>query len=100
MGMFDFFGLKKKTGKTKILVVDDDPSIVRTLQDRLEMVGYDVCTSSNGKDGLLRCRIRHIKPYEQYIFKRRLCLYNPLRQRKRPVAMLLRVCPLGRRSNL
>ena len=50
--MFDFLGLKKKTDKTKILVVDDEPNIVQTLQDRLEMNEYIVVTASNGKEGL------------------------------------------------
>ena len=50
--MFDFLGLKKKTNKTKILVVDDEPNIVQTLQDRLEMNEYTVVTASNGKEGL------------------------------------------------
>jgi len=50
--MFDFLGLKKKANKTKILVVDDEPNIVQTLQDRLEMNEYIVVTAGNGKDGL------------------------------------------------
>jgi DNA-binding response OmpR family regulator len=50
--MFDFFGLKKKTNKIKILIVDDEPDLVQTLQDRLEMNGYIIVTASNGKEGL------------------------------------------------
>ena len=50
--MFDFFGLRKKMTKTKILVVDDDPNIMRTIRDRLEKNGYDVLTASNGREGL------------------------------------------------
>ena len=50
--MFDFLGLKKKTTKTKILVVDDEPNIVQTLQDRLEMNEYEVITAGNGREGL------------------------------------------------
>ena len=50
--MFDFFGLKKKTERTKILIVDDEPNIVQTLQDRLEMNEYDVVTACNGQEGL------------------------------------------------
>ncbi len=50
--MFDFFGLKKKTERTKILIVDDEPNIVQTLQDRLEMNEYEVVTACNGKEGL------------------------------------------------
>ena len=50
--MFDFFGLKKKFKKPKILIVDDEPDILRTLQDRLEMNKYRVITASNGREGL------------------------------------------------
>ena len=50
--MFDFLGLKKKANKTKILVVDDEPNIEQTLQDRLEMNEYMVVTACNGKEGL------------------------------------------------
>jgi len=50
--MFDFFGLKKKTERTKILIVDDEPNIVQTLQDRLEMNEYQVVTACNGQEGL------------------------------------------------
>jgi len=50
--MFDFFGLKKKSKKTKILVVDDEPNIVQTLKDRLEMNDFEVTVAYNGSDGL------------------------------------------------
>lgn len=50
--MFDFFGFKKKSQKVKVLVVDDEPNIVQTLKDRLEMNDYEVCTAHNGVDGL------------------------------------------------
>lgn len=50
--MFDFFGLKKKADKIKILIVDDEPDLVQTLRDRLEMNGYDIVTANNGKEGL------------------------------------------------
>jgi DNA-binding response OmpR family regulator len=50
--MFDFFGLTKCSKKRKILVVDDEPNIVQTLKDRLEMNDYDVITACNGKEGL------------------------------------------------
>ena len=50
--MFDFFGLRKKGDKVKILIVDDEPDLVQTLQDRLEMNGYDIVTANNGKEGL------------------------------------------------
>ena len=50
--MFDFFGLGKRTKKTKILVVDDEPNIVQTLKDRLEMNDFEVSTAYHGSDGL------------------------------------------------
>ena len=50
--MDDFLGMEKKTNKTKILVVDNEPNIVQTLQDRLEMDEYIVITAVNGKEGL------------------------------------------------
>ena len=50
--MFDFLGMKKRTDKVKILVIDDEPNIVQTLQDRLEMNDYEVITAGNGKEGL------------------------------------------------
>ena len=52
--MFDFFGLRKKQKKTKVLVVDDEPNIVQTLKDRLEMNEYLVFTACNGDEGLRR----------------------------------------------
>ena len=36
----------------KILIVDDDPGIIRVLQTRLEANGYEVIAASDGKDGL------------------------------------------------
>lgn len=50
--MFEFFGLKKKTNNRTILVVDDEPNIVQTLKDRLEMNDYNVLTACNGKEGV------------------------------------------------
>jgi two-component system, OmpR family, alkaline phosphatase synthesis response regulator PhoP len=50
--MFDFFGFKRNADRTKILIVDDEPNIVRTLKDRLEMNDYNVITGSNGREGL------------------------------------------------
>lgn len=38
--------------KTKILIVDDDPDIVRALQIIMENQGYEVVTANNKKDGL------------------------------------------------
>lgn len=44
----------KKTGVKKILVVDDEPNIVRTVADRLKMKGYDVLTPADGEEGIQR----------------------------------------------
>jgi DNA-binding NtrC family response regulator len=37
---------------TSILIVDDDPDIQAVLADRLEALGYRVCTASTGRHGL------------------------------------------------
>jgi two-component system alkaline phosphatase synthesis response regulator PhoP len=50
--MFDFLGLKKKSRRPKILIVDDERDIVQTFQDRLEMEGYTTISAANGKEGL------------------------------------------------
>ena len=52
--MFEFLWQTKKSERAKILVVDDEPNIVQTLKDRLEMNDYSVITASNGKEGLER----------------------------------------------
>ena len=54
--MLDFLGLKKKAEKIKILVVDDEPNIVQTLQDRLEMNEYIVSTAGDGREGLKKAQ--------------------------------------------
>ncbi|UCC22768.1 MAG: response regulator [Planctomycetota bacterium] len=50
--MSGIFGRKKKSGKAKILIVEDEPEILRTVQDRLEMYKYEVLTACDGKEGL------------------------------------------------
>jgi len=50
--MFGFLVPRKKANGTKILIVDDEPDLVQTVQDRLEMSGYTVVTASDGKEGL------------------------------------------------
>ncbi|MDZ8257441.1 response regulator transcription factor RpaB [Nostoc sp. ChiQUE01b] len=42
--------------KGKILVVDDEASIRRILQTRLEMIGYDVVKAKDGEEALLAFR--------------------------------------------
>ena len=50
--MFEIFGFGKKANKIKVLVVDDEPKIVQTLQDRLEMNDYEVLAGYDGREGL------------------------------------------------
>jgi DNA-binding response OmpR family regulator len=50
--MLSIFKSKKKTRHTKILIVDDEPGLVETMQCRLEFCKYEVSTAINGKEGL------------------------------------------------
>jgi len=44
---------------TKVLIVDDEPAIVRLVRDYLERAGFDVSTAANGEDALrLFSRVR------------------------------------------
>jgi DNA-binding response OmpR family regulator len=45
-----------KTAKKKILLVDDEPHIVKLVQARLKGCGYDVLTASDGQAGLERAK--------------------------------------------
>ncbi|MGY8731045.1 MAG: response regulator transcription factor [Pirellulales bacterium] len=40
------------TTQTLILVIDDNPDILDTVAFALKQAGYDVCTATNGEDGL------------------------------------------------
>jgi DNA-binding response OmpR family regulator len=40
----------------KLLIVDDDPLVVRMLQMTFELEGYKVITASDGEEGLKRVR--------------------------------------------
>jgi len=53
MSMFNRFRSKKGDAK-KILIVDDEPNILRTVADRLRMTGYEVVTAADGEEGLER----------------------------------------------
>ena len=37
---------------TSVLIVDDEPAIVRLVRDYLERAGFDVTTAGNGEDAL------------------------------------------------
>ena len=47
-----FFPEIEKPQNVKILIVDDDPSILKNLQEILSLEGYKVYTAENGKDAL------------------------------------------------
>lgn len=40
----------------KILIIDDEPDIVALMRGRLEQSGFEVITSADGNDGLLKAR--------------------------------------------
>ena len=50
--MFGLFKSKKKPTQARILVVDDEPDYVSTIQCRLEWSHYEVITATDGKEGL------------------------------------------------
>jgi DNA-binding response OmpR family regulator len=41
----------------KILVVDDEPTIVKMLESRLKADGYEVFTAHSGEEGLEQCKL-------------------------------------------
>ena len=50
--MLGLFKSKKKSIRARILVVDDEPDLVSTLQCRLKSCHCEVITAVNGKEGL------------------------------------------------
>ena len=52
--MFKLFGSKRKSERAKILilVVDDEPDYITTVQCRLEWSHYEVITATNGEEAL------------------------------------------------
>jgi len=51
---------KKKISRKKILIIDDDPDIVKTTKGSLECEGYKVNTAYSGEEGLEK--IKEDKP--------------------------------------
>jgi DNA-binding response OmpR family regulator len=45
--------------RKKILVIEDEPDIVRGLRDSLEFEGFDVLSATEGKEGIRLARERH-----------------------------------------
>ena len=50
--MLGLFKTKKKVDRARILVVDDEPDLVSTIQCRLEWCKCQVLTAMNGQEGL------------------------------------------------
>ncbi|MBI4227273.1 MAG: response regulator [Candidatus Omnitrophica bacterium] len=44
------------TAPKRILVVDDEPMVVRMVSDRLRMEGYDVLVAMDGQEGLAKAQ--------------------------------------------
>jgi len=54
--MLGLFKTKKKIQQATILVVDDEPDLVSTVEYRLKFANYNVITASNGQEGLDRAK--------------------------------------------
>jgi CheY-like chemotaxis protein len=50
--MFGLFKSGKKSGKPKILIVDDEPDYITTIQQHLEWSNYQTAVAVNGQEGL------------------------------------------------
>ena len=50
--MLKLFKSKSKTAQVRILLVDDEPDLVDTIQCRLEANSFDVITALDGQEGL------------------------------------------------
>lgn len=46
----------KNLKKKRILIVDDEPTIIEMVQIRLEVAGFDVLSAENGQEGLEKVR--------------------------------------------
>jgi DNA-binding response OmpR family regulator len=50
--MLKLLRLRKRTSQTRILVIDDEPDLVSTVEYRLRFANCEVITASNGQEGL------------------------------------------------
>ena len=50
--MLRLFRARKRTTQMKILIVDDEPDLLSTVEYRLKFADCDVVTASNGQEGL------------------------------------------------
>jgi adenylate cyclase len=55
--MFGLFKSGKRSGKVKILLVDDEPDYVSTIQHHLEWANYQVVVANNGQEGLEKAAV-------------------------------------------
>lgn len=47
------------TTKRRVLLIDDEPGIVKVVSKRLEHAGFDVMVAMDGQDGLTKARLGH-----------------------------------------
>lgn len=52
--MLGLFRAKKQTSQMKILIVDDEPDLVSTVEYRLKFADFQTFTAANGREGLER----------------------------------------------
>ncbi len=52
--MLGLFKSRKKTSRIKVLLVDDEPDLVSTVEYRLKFANCSVVTAANGQEGLER----------------------------------------------
>lgn len=50
--MLKLFKSKKRTSQAKVLIVDDEPDLVSTVEYRLKFANCHVITAANGREGL------------------------------------------------
>ena len=43
--------------KRRVLLIDDEPSIIKVVGKRLEVAGYEVMTALDGQDGLTKAKL-------------------------------------------
>ena len=54
--MLGLFKSKKEISQMRILIVDDEPDLVSTVEYRLKFADCEVVTAANGQEGLERAR--------------------------------------------
>ena len=49
--------MSDKPSRRRVLIVDDEPSILKMVGKRLEVAGYDVMLAQDGEEGLAEARV-------------------------------------------